>query len=439
MLTRSVTSPSGTAAALPSTTRVVVPVAALCGVCAALGFTIAHRPLAAGLSVAILLCAVLFILAGSTGLALLTVALLPWLVGLIAVTPTLTLTLTSAAGVLLLLSLASPLSTSGALPQVGVALFVLILIAAVIESTAGGSAIEAAKYSLFPAMALVVSSRTGRQQLVKMRTLLLYSGVAVMGAQAATIALHIGETGTYYGAGEQIGLSSEGPHELALIGVMVSVACLSSVRNIRWRYIGAAIAATPAIATGVRSALVALVISLVVLAIRAKFRPSVLLGIAAISAAVIFTGTGTIVVRRYEQDQTKGEYSTFATAGSGRGAIWTVALGRWRSSGPGGIVFGKGLRSIEQIEQQGLGEAVTAQSDVVAVLVELGILGMVGWLLLWLAIIRSGISWIVLLPLATYAILSGSLEYVGAIVYGIALAGSLTPANHLYASSKGLP
>jgi O-antigen ligase len=409
-----------------------VPVlAVLGGACLALGYAIPHNALVAGALAAVFLGVVLFTLTGPVRFTSILMAALPWLVLFLDLTPKLTLTLTSAMAVLLLLSVTRPRANVSTLAWIGISLFLVALLAAAIESTTSEQLIEASKYLLFPVMAAIVCSPSGRRRLVGMRRPMLYSGIAAMTAQAATIILHLGQEGTYYGAGEQLGLATEGPHELALIGVIVAVACLVSIRDIRWRLVAASIAAMPALATGVRSALVALVISLLALAIKARFRPSVVLSIAAISAGIIFSGVGTIIVTRYERGQARGEYTSFATTGSGRGALWTVTLHQWQASGARGIVFGSGLRSIERIVEQNLGRANTAQSDLVTVLVELGILGLVAWLLIWLAIVRSGINWLVLLPLASYALTNGSLEYVGAVVFGIALAGACTPASRL--------
>jgi hypothetical protein len=254
--------------------------------------------------------------------------------------------------------------------------------------------------------------------------LLLGSGIAVMVIQAFAMALHVSKAGTYYGAGERLGLSAESPHELALIGVMLAIACLVSVRDTRMRLAGAAVAATPALATGVRSALVALALSLVVLAIRARFRPSAVLAIAVIGVVIIFSGVGAILVARYEEGKARGEYSTLAAVGSGRGTVWKTDLASWRASDPATLATGEGLRSVQRIQKQATGSEATAQSDPVTILVEFGLLGLAGWLLMWLSLVRCRVNWLVLLPLASFAVTNGSLEYVGAVVFGLALAGA---------------
>jgi hypothetical protein len=412
-----------------SAAKTVTILVGLVGSCVVLGAGLTQAPLIVGALVGALLGVVLLELAGADRFVVIILASLPWLVLLTDFLPALTLTLTSAFVVVLLLHQTTRRSDIARPAWVGVSMFALVLLMQSLASTSSNQIIEAAKYLLFPAMALVVSSPTSRRQLAAMRPLLLGSGVAAMALQAVVIVLHLGRAGVYYGSGEQLGLSAESPHEMALIGVMIAVACLTSVRDIRWRIAGATVAAAPALATGVRSALVALVLSLIIVAIQARFRPGTILGIAAISVVIVFSGVGAIIVTRYHQDRAKGEYSTFANAGSKRGAVWTTALREWRRSGPTTLAFGAGLRSVERIEEQSLGEPVTAQSDIVLTVVELGIFGVLAWALVWLAILRSAVSWLVLLPLIAYAFTNGSLEYVGAVVYGIALAAACGRSN----------
>jgi hypothetical protein len=146
----------------------------------------------------------------------------------------------------------------------------------------------------------------------------------------------------------------------------------------------------------------------------------------ALGLAILFSGAGSIIVHRYEQDQAKGEFSNVSTAGSGRGALWTLILSHWEASGSSRILIGDGLRSAEHVEEaNGLRKkGVIAQSDLISALTELGIIGLIAWLLTWLTVLRSRVDWIVLLPLMAFALLNGSLEYIGATVYCIALSAA---------------
>ena len=325
--------------------RGVVPALGLALASALLGYEIAHDLVVAGVLATVALGAITFALVGLERFAAIVVAALPWLVLLINRTPTLTLTLTSAVAAFLLLVVAPPSRKLGLLPWFAVGAFVLVIVANAVQATGGSQLQEAAKYSLFPAMALVVANPDGRSILVRMRKLFLLSGVAAMAVQAITVLGSYGQTSTYYGTGEQLGLVAESPHELGLIGVMVAIACLISVKDLRWRVLGAAIAATPALATGVRSALVALAVALVLLAIHFRLRPGVIVGVAAESAAIIVTGVGTIIVTRYEIDRANGQFTSLSTAGSGRGGLWESALSQWSSSSPPRATVGYGLRS----------------------------------------------------------------------------------------------
>lgn len=399
--------------------------------CLALGFAVSRNPIVAGAAATLMLGVVTFGLAGTERFTGILIALLPWLVLFLDKTPRLTLTVTAALAVLALLSLSADWRQVSTLTWVAVYLFFVSIAAQAIASSAPGHAIEAAKYALFPAMVLAVSSVDNRQRLVRMRPLLLGSGTAALATQFLVSALHLGVTNAYYGSGEQLGLTAESPHEIALVGVMVAIACLLTIEDVRWRLTTAAIAAVPAIATGVRSAFVALALAIIILALRTRFRPSTMAAVLGVVAAIIVSGAGSVVLTRYQQDLASGQYASLSTAGSDRGAVWANALAAWSGSGPSKLIFGTGLRSTEQIELQRFGVAVTAQSDPIAVWVELGIFGFAGWLLLWLALVRSGASWLVLVPMMSYAVSNGSLEYVGAVVFGIALAAACTPVDRL--------
>jgi O-Antigen ligase len=405
----------------PQPTRPMM-IAAAAGVSIVIGYAVSHGEIALCVVVSVIAVVGAFAKIDLQRFRALALAVLPWLVLTIDVTPRLTLTLT-AAFVAAILLFPVPADV-GELPWVAVFMFGAIILAQVVESVNGDQRIEAAKYALFPAMVIVAASARRRAQLIEMRGLLLASGLAAMAVDEVDNVLHLGKLGSYYGAGEELGLAAESPHEIALIGVMVCVACLLTVRDVRLRFLGAALAAIPALATGVRSALVALVVSLVVLVIKAGFRPSAVVGVVVIGAAVIFSGAGTIITSRFANSERSGEFSSFADAGSGRGTIWTVALHEWSTSGPAGMAFGSGLRSVDYANIQQLKKNLVAQSDFVAVLVELGVFGVVAWVLMWLALIRSGINWLVLLPLASYGLTNGAIEYVGAVVFGIALSAA---------------
>jgi len=424
------------------TSRTAITCVGVCGPALVLGAGVAHDPLLAYLVVAVFLGALGLALAGVDRFTTLVLAALPWLIVLMGVTPRLTLTLGTTFAVLLLIASRPPYSDVSSVSWIGVMLFLLPLLGHVIESASPEQVIVAAKLSLFPAVVLIASSRAARARLLSTRPLLLASAVGAMATQAAVSILHIGPSGNYYSAGTYskagvaLGLTPDAPHEMALLGVIVSVACLLTIRDIRWRVTAAAVAATPALATGVRSAVVALMLALVLLILKARLRASMLLTIAAIATVVVFSGVASIVFARFQQGQAAGEYSSIEAAGSGRGAVEATALRQWLASGLSGVTVGTGLGSVAESEQRRYGVSVGAQNDPLAVLVELGVMGVIGWLLLWLALVRAKVNWLVLVPIASYSLTNGDMQYVGALVFGIVIAVACSSPRDTTAVSR---
>jgi hypothetical protein len=116
--------------------------------------------------------------------------------------------------------------------------------------------------------------------------------------------------------------------------------------------------------------------------------------------------------------------SSFAAAGSGRGLIWTVALEGWESAGAVAWAVGAGFRSVVEFEIAALGTGLAGHSDLVEVLVTLGIVGLISWAALWAALFRSGSAPLVLLPVLLFGLANGTLEYVAAFTFGISVAAA---------------
>src|ERR1039458_6001345 len=178
--------------------RTVLLAAILVAACVLIGYVTSHHALTGTLLVASLLITSAFAFFGSEVFTRLTVALLPWLVVLIDVTPKMTLTLALAFVVLLMFTRARLHGDIASVLWVGAFTFVVMLLVHVAQSTAGEELIEASKYALFPISVLIVSSRTSRDRLIAMRSLLLWSGVAAMALQAVVAILQIGPAGAYY-------------------------------------------------------------------------------------------------------------------------------------------------------------------------------------------------------------------------------------------------
>ena len=381
-------------------------------------------------------------LAGVDGLALLALAVVPWFVVLLNVTPRLTLTLASAAAALLLFTRAALDLGETRLARLGAAIFGAAMLLALAAAPSSNALIEAAKYSVFPVMVVAVSSEGTVQWRAARREILLASGIGAIGLQLVAVVLHVGPAGIYYragtyaNAGVSLGLVSDAPHEMALVGVTVAAAVLITVRDLRAKIALAAVGVVPALDSGVRSAAVALIAVAVVLAMRPRGERGLRASLAAIGIVIVASGAATVVARRVALGVPAGEFSTFASSGSGRGALTLAGLHAVTSTGIPGVIFGHGLGSDTVSIQQALGVAVGTQSDFLSLIIELGLVGLLGWLVCWLALLRSSVERRVLIPLACYAITNGDLQYVGAVVFAIALAGACAVGSEGTAGSR---
>ena len=141
-------------------------------------------------------------LAGVDGLALLALAVVPWFVVLLNVTPRLTLTIASAAAAVLLLTRASLDMAETRLSQLGAAIFLAAMLLSLAGRRPSSTAlIEAAKYCVFPVMVVAVSSEATVRWLAARREILLASGMGAIALQLVAVLLHVGPAGIYYHAG----------------------------------------------------------------------------------------------------------------------------------------------------------------------------------------------------------------------------------------------
>jgi O-Antigen ligase len=351
------------------------------------------------------------------------VAALPWMVVFDSFTPTDVKTLTSAAAAIALIAYVGPIRPrSKALPW-GLGLFLAAIAVGTALSVSGAQLIQAAKYMVFPAMCLAVTSERSRARLLPLCKPVLYSAALAMLVQIGIIAAGLGSVGTYYHIGENVGFDPQSPHELALMAVIVACGGLAAVRGTVSRAAFVALGIIPAVETGVRSALVAsaLVLVLYIASSRLGLRQVIVIGV----SAVVIVGSGALAVAeaRISTDVSGGEFSSLATAGSGRGAIWTTALRHYVNSGAEGIALGTGLRSITRFEQQDLGSAFVGHSDLIEVGVQLGIVGFLGWVIMWLTLFRDRtLSRLVLVPVLVYALINGSIESTAPLVVAMFLA-----------------
>jgi O-Antigen ligase len=388
----------------------------------AVGLSVSISPvLAAALAGATVLLAVVAIY-DIFGLAVVLIGTLPWLIVLSDALPRLTLTVAAGATAIVVREVARPRSDGSKealLLRVGTILFLVPLVASLGR---GGGMSEAAKYAVFPLIVMTVSEATNLRDLYRLRSVALWSGAAAVGVN-----LLLGLTGVantrYYGSGEILGLGSE--HILALLAGSVTAAALASSLSLRWAPV-VGVGAIATVATGVRSALPGLALAALVRMVsgRVRFRMIVLVALAVV--AVFASGAAHVVEARFHRGETFGEFRSLNAAGSGRGSIYSIAIHAWAHSSPFNWAFGTGLGSILRFSQEKLGSGFVGHSDVVGVGVELGIVGLIGWLLIWRVLIARASSRLPLLVLGSFAIFNGILEYVGPVVIGLVLTTGLT-------------
>ncbi len=358
---------------------------------------------------------------GAAGVAVPAFAALPWLVILEGVAPGQLGTLTAALAAGALLYLVLPLSFESPLVPVAACFFVTVALAHAIFATDLEQLIQAAKYATFATMVLAVTSTRGREMLPSLRSPMLASCGLAMMFHLGVIAAGYGAVNTYYGAGERLGFAAAGPHALALMSMIIAVAGLTVVRP-QFKALVFALGAAAAVLTGVRSALFGLAVGLLVFFVQSRSKGRAVLILATIAVVALATGALDVITARFAEHP--NEFSSFATAGSGRGAIWSVALNAWDSAGPGAWLFGTGLRSIVGFELASLGHALIGHSDIVEVLVQLGVVGFVAWVGLWVGLLRAHLSSLVLLPIVAFGVVNGSLEYVAPLTAGLFLAAA---------------
>jgi O-Antigen ligase len=356
---------------------------------------------------------------GSMGVALLLAGVLPWLVVFSAVEPKLTETFAAGAMVVVLMVVAAPQrgrSRASARLRLGILLFYLPVLIGLARDPGSAQLIEAAKYFVFPFAVLVVTEGTNLPALRRLSTVAFTSAII-----AVTFNLLVGLAGkghSYYAAGDIQGFAGE--HDVALLAGAMTAASLGMPTRLKWASVSA-VGAIATVATGVRSTLPGLLLALLAKMVRAGARTRSLVAVVVVAGAVLVSGVGDVLVNRFHEDQALGEYSSFNALGSGRGGIYTTAIHGWWVSSPVDWAFGTGLRSVEAIEQRTTGNSTTAQSDVIQVGVENGLIGLLGLILIWWTLIARARSKLPLLVLLPFAVFNGSLEYGAPVVVTLLL------------------
>lgn len=345
------------------------------------------------------------------------VGLLPWLVIFDGPLPGLIRTFVTAGAALALLFLATPLQYRSMLGPVAAALFVAIVLGNAIFATDSEQFTQVAKYMIFPAVALAVLSERGQERLPAARDFILASCVAAMVVHLGVVGAGLGETGTKYDIGEKLGFGRGIVHEMALTFVVVAAAGLVSSERVPVQLTLFALGAVPALLTGVRSALLALLVVVLIFVVRQRFDRRALAVVAAIFVVAFASGGAQVVQERFAKESRTE--TSLATAGSQRGAIWTTAVEPWWNGSPPEWLFGTGLGSIEAAEIRELGSPFFGHSDLIEVGVTFGLVGFLVWAGLWLALVRAPLESIVLIPLIVYAIVNGSMLYVAPLTLGL--------------------
>lgn len=343
--------------------------------------------------------------------------LLPWLVIFDGLLPSLVRTFVTTAAAIALLALCMPLRFRGTLGPVAAGLFVAVVLGHAIFATESAQYTQVAKYMIFPAVSLAVLSDRGQEMLPHARNLVLASCLAALTVHLGVIAAGLGQTGTKYEIGEKLGFGRGIVHEMTLTFVVVASAGLVSSRRVPVQLAFFALGVVPALLTGVRSALLALVVVILIYSIRARFDRRAITIIVVLIIVAFASGGANIVAERFAKES-KSETS-LATAGSERGAIWTVAVTPWWDAGPPQWLFGTGLGSVEAAEIKELGKPFFGHSDLIEVGVTFGLVGIFAWALLWFALLRSPLESIVLVPLIVYAVVNGSMLYVAPLTLGL--------------------
>jgi hypothetical protein len=247
----------------------------------------------------------------------------------------------------------------------------------------------------------------------------------------------LGKIGTVYGSGEELGFGN--PHDIALLCSCVAAAALGMELPYLTRLATAALGAVAALITGVRSGLLGLALAAVVWIGVGRLRPSRLVIVAGVVTAIFFSGAANVVLNRLHASERKGEFNTVATAGSGRGGIWTHTLAYFFHSGPLTWAVGAGLRSTTQITQATINSSTVAQNDLIGIVVELGLIGLVGFVLLWIILVRGATNRLPLIALGAFGFANGSIEYLAPLVIALLLStGALRARTHPVPVTAGI-
>jgi hypothetical protein len=247
--------------------------------------------------------------------------------------------------------------------------------------------------------------------------------VSTIGAMAFYLVSNkLGHTGLRNN-GETLGFTNT-PHEIALVSATL-VACVPYLpKQGLLRPVALIFGVLAVLDTGVRTAAVALVVIALYYLIRSRYRARVLGVILLVGLVVLATGEEHVLASRFEISAASGEFSSFSTAGSGRGGLWTTAVDQLENENFREKIVGNGVYSTYNLEaiNNPHGLAHPAQNDFLELSVDLGLLGLIGLILSYLALFRSRLVLPPLLVLLVYSVLNGGIDYSPVVVVVLLLA-----------------
>jgi hypothetical protein len=389
------------------------------------GLVVSRSPAAAAIGVLAVLLAVGALVLSRTFIVTALVAVMPWMVIFNDLLPALVKTFTSAAATIALCLYVMPSRSRSPWLPLGISVFIAMTLYGLSANPGSLEAIQASKYMVFPFLAFAVTSTNARERLSRLRKPVLVStGLAAL-TQLGIIILGLGSIGTYYHVGERLGFDGRDPLELGLLAVIIACAGLATAQRTYVRAFFLAVGLVAAYETGNRATLLASLLVVAIFLFSSRFEVSRLFVVLAVAGVLVGGGVLSSYEHRFANEVQSGEFSTFATAGSGRGKVYTVALRHWLTTGPSGLVIGTGLGSIPQFEKQAIGIPLFGHSDILETAIELGIIGFLGWITIWFVLLAdASLSRILLVPIAVFSAITGALTATAPLVVGFFFAAA---------------
>ena len=245
-------------------------------------------------------------------------SLLPWLVMFEDLLPNQVGTICATGGIVVMLALVWPLEFESRVIPFAAFFFLAVTLGHLALASDKEDVFQAAKYFDFALVALATASIGGRALMPQLKRPVFISCMAAMSVQLLIVAAGLGKIGTYYHAGERLGFAGEPPHTLALMTMVIAAAALCTSTGAR--KVGLfAIAAVPTAFTGVRSALLGLLAALIVFLAKSDAKMRAVMVLVVIIAVAFATGALDVLTSRISSHG--NEFSSFSSAGSGRGEI----------------------------------------------------------------------------------------------------------------------